>query len=274
MSNPGAFGDPDHYDTRYLGPDDNGGVHHNSGIANQAYYLAIEGGTNRTSGLHVTGVGSSNREQIEQVFYRAFTMLLPSNATFSVARAACEQAARDLYGSSSAVVPGRVAGLGGRRSALMRTRFLLALTMAALAAPAARAQPPPALPRAVHLGERRRAEPVAHVHRHVHVRPLRGDGPGRGGLRREGQGVLRRRADGAALAVARRGASPSRASPTRARPPCRAPFRTRSSSTATARSRARRPASRTTRRPCTRRSSRSCPPAGACCSRSRRAPRS
>ncbi len=102
MSNPGAFGDPDHYSKRYLGSDDNGGVHINSGIANQAYYLAIEGGTNRTSGLHVTGVGASNREQIEKVFYRAFTMLLPSYATFSMARAACEQAARDLYGSSSA----------------------------------------------------------------------------------------------------------------------------------------------------------------------------
>ncbi len=101
MSNPGAFGDPDHYSKRYTGADDGGGVHINSGIANQAFYLAIEGGTNRTSGLHVTGVGAANREQIENVFYRAFTMLLPSSATFSVARAACEQAARDLYGSTS-----------------------------------------------------------------------------------------------------------------------------------------------------------------------------
>ena len=29
---------------------DNGGVHTNSGIANHAFYLAIEGGTHRTSG--------------------------------------------------------------------------------------------------------------------------------------------------------------------------------------------------------------------------------
>ena len=35
---------------------DNGGVHHNSGIANHAFYLAIEGGVNRTSGLAVQGV--------------------------------------------------------------------------------------------------------------------------------------------------------------------------------------------------------------------------
>jgi bacillolysin len=102
MENPGAFGDPDHYSRRFLGTSDNGGVHRNSGIANQAFYLAIEGGTNRTSGLSVQGVGGGSREQIEKVFYRAFTQLLPSNATFSVARAATIQAARDLYGAGSA----------------------------------------------------------------------------------------------------------------------------------------------------------------------------
>jgi thermolysin len=102
IANPQAYGDPDHYSKRYTGTSDNGGVHTNSGIANNAFYLAIEGGTNRTSGLGVEGVGASNREQIEKVFYRAFTQLMPQNATFSIARAACEQAARDLYGASSA----------------------------------------------------------------------------------------------------------------------------------------------------------------------------
>jgi Zn-dependent metalloprotease len=47
-------------------------------------------------------VGAANREQIEKVFYRAFTQLLPSNATFSTARAATVQSARDLYGAASA----------------------------------------------------------------------------------------------------------------------------------------------------------------------------
>jgi thermolysin len=101
MADPGAFGDPDHYSRRYTGAEDNGGVHHNSGISNQAFYLAIEGGTNRTSGVRVTGVGAANRDQIEKVFYRAFTLMLPSNATFSTARAATLQAARDLYGAGS-----------------------------------------------------------------------------------------------------------------------------------------------------------------------------
>jgi hypothetical protein len=49
------------------------------------FYLAIEGGSNRTSGLTVQGVGAANREQIEKVFYRAFVFLLPANATFSTA---------------------------------------------------------------------------------------------------------------------------------------------------------------------------------------------
>lgn len=101
MSDPGFWGDPDHYSRRFTGPQDNGGVHINNGIVNHAFYLAIEGGTNRTSGLAVQGVGAANREQIEKVFYRAFTQMLPAGANFSTARAATIQAARDLYGSGS-----------------------------------------------------------------------------------------------------------------------------------------------------------------------------
>jgi thermolysin len=101
MENPQAYGDPDHYSRRITDTADNGGVHSNSGIANQAFYLAVEGGTNRTSGLAVQGVGSANRDQMEQVFYRAFTSMLPANATFSQARAATIQAARDRFGSNS-----------------------------------------------------------------------------------------------------------------------------------------------------------------------------
>jgi bacillolysin len=102
MSDPQSLGDPDHYSRRFTGTGDNGGVHINSGIPNQAFYLAIEGGVNRTSGLSVQGVGAANREQIERVFYRAFTQLLPANATFAVARQATIQAARDLFQANSA----------------------------------------------------------------------------------------------------------------------------------------------------------------------------
>jgi thermolysin len=103
MADPQAYGDPDHYSKLYTGSDDNGGVHSNSGIANQAFYLAVEGGVNRTSGLAVQGVGAASREKVEKVFFRGFTQLLPASATFSMARAATLQAARDLYGSGSDV---------------------------------------------------------------------------------------------------------------------------------------------------------------------------
>ncbi len=106
LADPASFGQPDHYSKRSLGPldqaHDGGYVHQNSTIGGHAFYLAIEGGTNRTSGQSVQGVGSANREQIERVFYRAFAYYLPSNATFSTARAATVRAAQELYGSGSA----------------------------------------------------------------------------------------------------------------------------------------------------------------------------
>ena len=101
MSDPRSFGDPDHYAIRYTGPEDNGGVHINSGISNHAFFLAIEGGTNRTSGLAVTGVGGGNREQIERIFYRGFTSYLTPNATFAQARQATLRAASELFGDAS-----------------------------------------------------------------------------------------------------------------------------------------------------------------------------
>ena len=102
MAVPSAYGDPDHYSARYRGREDDGGVHTNSAIANHAFYLAIEGGPHRISGITVPGVGAANRDQIEKVFYRAFVFFLPPNATFSLARAATVQAARELYGAGSA----------------------------------------------------------------------------------------------------------------------------------------------------------------------------
>lgn len=100
FANPAAFGDPDHYSRRYTGTGDYGGVHTNCTIASHAFYLAIEGGTNRTSRISVTGVGSANRDKVEKAFFRGFTTLT-SNATFSLARAKTIEAARSLYGAGS-----------------------------------------------------------------------------------------------------------------------------------------------------------------------------
>jgi len=45
MADPKSEGDYDYYPTRYTGTSDNGGVHWNSGIANLAFYLLVNGGT-------------------------------------------------------------------------------------------------------------------------------------------------------------------------------------------------------------------------------------
>ena len=103
LADPLSLNNPDHYSIRYQGGADYGGVHINSTIASHAFYLAIEGGTNKTSGISVVGVGNHNRWQIEQVFYRAFTMLMPADSTFSIARKTTIQSARDMFGAGHTV---------------------------------------------------------------------------------------------------------------------------------------------------------------------------
>ncbi|MDQ3904848.1 MAG: M4 family metallopeptidase, partial [Actinomycetota bacterium] len=98
MDDPGKAGDPDHYTKRYTGSSDNGGVHTNSGIQNNAFYLLAEGGTNKTSNRSVTGVG---RAKAEAIFFRALTVKLTPSATFMDVRNACLAAASDLYGAGS-----------------------------------------------------------------------------------------------------------------------------------------------------------------------------
>ena len=82
---------------------DSGAVHWNATILAHAFYLAIEGGQNATSGLTVQGVGGENREQIERVFFRAMTQIMPSFPDFSIAAAVLCQSARDLFGVNSTV---------------------------------------------------------------------------------------------------------------------------------------------------------------------------
>jgi Zn-dependent metalloprotease len=83
------------------GSTDGGGVHLNSTLFSHAFYLAIEGGRNATSGVSVSGVGAANRAQIEKVFFRAINQLMPNNANFQTAAATVIQAAIDLYGAGS-----------------------------------------------------------------------------------------------------------------------------------------------------------------------------
>jgi Zn-dependent metalloprotease len=80
---------------------DAGGVHLNATILSHAFYLAIEGGRNATSGITVQGVGAANRALIERAFFRAMTvMMLPAQSMQSAAQAVA-QAAIDLHGAGS-----------------------------------------------------------------------------------------------------------------------------------------------------------------------------
>ena len=82
----GDFGrgwQPKHVDEMYLGEEDNGGVHINSGIPNHAYYL------------FATQVG---KDVAEQTFYRAITTYLTRSSGFNELRFAVLQSANDLYG--------------------------------------------------------------------------------------------------------------------------------------------------------------------------------
>ena len=83
---------------------DTGALHWNSTVLSHAFYLAIEGGQNATSGLTVQGVGAAHREQIERVFFRAMTEIMPRFADVPIAAAVLCQSARDLFGVNSAVL--------------------------------------------------------------------------------------------------------------------------------------------------------------------------
>ena len=78
------------------------GVHWNSTILSHAFYLAIEGGQNRSTGLTVQGVGAVNRHQVERAFFRAMTHLMPARTSFHMTAAVIRQSAVDLFGGGSA----------------------------------------------------------------------------------------------------------------------------------------------------------------------------
>ena len=98
MDNPTQDGSSrDYYPERYTGPQDNGGVHWNSGIPNLAFYLLVNGGQHprgRTPGVTVTGQGI---EIASQVWYRAATIYFQYTTNMAAARAATYQAAIDLF---------------------------------------------------------------------------------------------------------------------------------------------------------------------------------
>ncbi|HEY8210335.1 MAG TPA: M4 family metallopeptidase [Myxococcaceae bacterium] len=99
MSDPAKDGrSADHYSKYRPGMD----VHFSSGIANNAFYMLANGGTNRTSGQGVQG--GIGMEKGLKIFGQALTNYMTPNTNFSQARAATIRAATDLYGATSTEV--------------------------------------------------------------------------------------------------------------------------------------------------------------------------
>jgi len=97
MNNPPQDGNSrDYYPDRYTGLQDNRGVHSNSGIANLAYVLTVQGGVQPQlqEDVYVIPLGI---QMAEQIYYLAFTQFLTSTSKFIDARTATIKAADVLY---------------------------------------------------------------------------------------------------------------------------------------------------------------------------------
>ena len=94
FKNPKNGQQPDHMSKLVQTQQDNGGVHTNSGIPNNAAFLMTMGGSNPTSGKGPKfGIGY---EKSEKLWYRANTTYIQSSATFAAAATATMQAAKDI----------------------------------------------------------------------------------------------------------------------------------------------------------------------------------
>ena len=122
MAYPSSVGDYDYYPTRYTGSSDNGGVHWNSGIANLAFVLLVEGGTH-PSGATSNNVPAIGFDKAAAIFYYANTSCLTQSSNFEAARNCTAQGATALYGATEEAavqeawdavgVPGGSGGGGG-----------------------------------------------------------------------------------------------------------------------------------------------------------------
>jgi uncharacterized protein (TIGR03382 family) len=102
---PELGGSRDYYPTRYMGTEDNGGVHLNSGIANLAFQLLVDGGTHPQGAttIRVPGIGI---EAAGAIFYDALTTKMTTSTTFAQGRTATEEAAEELFGAREVTAVG------------------------------------------------------------------------------------------------------------------------------------------------------------------------
>ncbi len=97
MRDPTVFNDPDKMTSSLYvcGATDSGGVHSNSGIANKATYLMVNGDS--FNGVTVTGIGMT---KTAAVWYEASTSLLTSASDYADLSSALEQACVNRIGSA------------------------------------------------------------------------------------------------------------------------------------------------------------------------------
>lgn len=103
MMNPKTYNHPHTYLGQYwyVGPNDNGGVHTNSGVQNHWFYrLSVGGsGTNDNgNSYNLTGIGMAKAGAIA---FRNLTVYLSQNSQYADARFYAIKAAEDLYGVCS-----------------------------------------------------------------------------------------------------------------------------------------------------------------------------
>jgi hypothetical protein len=101
MREPWRFGDPEQMTSRYYhtGEEDNGGVHHNSGINNHAVSLMVDGG--EFNNISIARLGWAKTAVI---YYEANTKLLTSGADYSDLYYALQQACKNLIGERDITV--------------------------------------------------------------------------------------------------------------------------------------------------------------------------
>lgn len=84
---------PDHWNDRYTGAADNGGVHINSGIVNKAAFLIATGGIHRG----ISMCEALGNEVLGRLYYQALTSHLTASSNFSDMRDAVLDSLDDLY---------------------------------------------------------------------------------------------------------------------------------------------------------------------------------
>jgi len=97
MNNPPLDGSSrDYYPDRYTGFEDDRGVHWNSGIANLAYVLTVQGGVHpeQKTNIYVEPIGLTHAQQI---YYLGFTQYMTTTSVYTDARAATLKASQILY---------------------------------------------------------------------------------------------------------------------------------------------------------------------------------